>query len=557
MFFSSDDSLYKTEVRKLTIPRIEIEQTGDPVFRLEITDFSEPNPTNVVLRGEIDIKQAPNKSWKSTKSISLDVKDSETATSTTNTMAELSRITTSLQDLSSSTSSLASACGVHESNLDLSQDTPDRSKEKNWRSPNEFRRQCKVKISTKRFEDIFGNRIVLSATTSYPNLCSADFPRSKKERFNSLESLTFTETKRDSKLSQEEQTEVMKVLQDWSLNGSSSGLSAYKLKKQRALELPSTECLNLIGQQRETAQEKKSPFSRAYYKYYQTNIDVLDKDSNDADRNLRYGSVPELHPRPLYVMKYKSESCLDDRSLDAQFYHECKFRNCIFNKTFLPSAEALTESVNASNNWITNSSTRNRISNHCSISVTKSVNGTIKRPEHQEEQKSNSDSLARCGICTSDSLNCSNSVNGTIKAPVDQEEEEATFGSLARCGSLERLSLSKDKEKEKKKFPEAYIVRRSEESKARMGKRDWKSCSDLKRHRVIQKCCRNARRTCPILKSNASPRTQRRLQRKAQSCANFDEDAPYRGTYAARVKSVCADLFGEEDRKICDFSYIT
>lgn len=562
VFFNSDDSLYKTETRKLTIPRIEIEPS-EPVFRLEITDFSEPNPTNVTLCGEIDnddvtqpVDKLITKSWKNRtnnyvqqKSYSLDIKDVPYIDST---MVDIDQYlntkshSTSLQDLSSSTSSLNS--GIHESNLDLSQDTP--VKEKNWKSPSEYRKGS-VKILTKRFEDIFGDRIVLAAT-SYPNLTNLDMKDVTEKR--SLDSLN----KKNDKLNDRERMEILRVLQDWSLNGSNgidflincdnnidnsknnnynnNNVNVIKnvevektvqnkceendllrrknggsIKKQKALEL-SVENLN------EIESTKRSEFSQAYCKYFKTNINLNQQNSNDDCRhsnnkydakvtnlqtaNKKFNSEPDLstfnrrsninNDGPIFIMKYKSESNLDgdiNKNLDVQFFHDCKFRNCIFNRNFLKL----------------------------------------------------------------------NKNNGTNKI----DENNANFSNLKRYGSLERLNNMKIERT--KKFPESYIIRKSNRCNNNnnnkrihsndnnnnnnhdkgftqnkcMGGKTWKSCSDIKKQRIVQKCCKNAKKTCPILINNMTPTL---TKRKTQSCDNFDD-----------CKFYTMEIYGEDRKAIYDF----
>jgi hypothetical protein len=154
VFFNSDDTLYKKESRKFAIPRIEVE--CEPVFNLQVTDFSEPSPKNIVLGydetstnfemkkvEEFDTEpRITNKSWKDKannfvqqKSYSIDIHenpyvDIEQVCDTDKFLSISAKkfrqqrlFSSSLQDLSSSTSSINS--GVHESNLDLSHIDPD------------------------------------------------------------------------------------------------------------------------------------------------------------------------------------------------------------------------------------------------------------------------------------------------------------------------------------------------------------------------------------------------------------------------------------------------
>lgn len=544
VFFNSDDSLYKTETRKLTIPRIEIEPS-EPIFRLEITDFSEPNPTNVTLCGEIDNDatrplEKLTKTWKNKannyvqqKSFSLDIKDIPYIDSSTTDIDQFLNTklhSTSLQDLSSSTSSLNS--GIHESNLDLSQDTP--VKEKNWKSPSEYRKG-NVKILTKRFEDIFGDRIVLTAT-SYPNLTILDRKDRKEKR--SLDSLN----KKSDKLNDIERMEILRVLEDWSLNGS-NGIDFFNcdkninnsknnlnnnnnclanddklqsdcensalrrrngsMKKQRALEMSSNENLSEI--------DSKRKFSQAYSKYFKTNINVNQQFHNDnyssckynkKETNLRrankkFNSESDLLTKkkrtdgPIFIMKYKSESNLTDddlnKNLDMQFFHDCQFRNCIFNKNFLH----------------------------------------IRNDQNYAGTKNNND-------------------------------KNTNFSNLKRCGSLERLKINNnnndyddddDDDEVIKKFPDSYIVRKSNRNNNKIlvrrkfmgGGKSWKSCSDIKRQNVVQKCCKNAKKSCPILINNMMT-TPTLSKRKTQSCDSFDD-----------CKFYTMEIYSEDRKSIYDF----
>lgn len=173
VFFSSDDSLYKSEVRKLAIPKIEIQDEDDnrkqehPVFELKVTDFSEPSPRDVTESWiQEKEKTAPGILKKLTKPPSL-------------------------QDLSSSTSSVNS--GVHESNLDLSVLDPD-TPLKHWKSPDEIRKGH-VKELARHFEHV-------SAL--------------KTNRFRDRK------YRSEEKLTDFERLELLKLLREWSIQGSES-----------------------------------------------------------------------------------------------------------------------------------------------------------------------------------------------------------------------------------------------------------------------------------------------------------------------------------------------
>lgn len=268
-FFNSDDSLYKAELRKLTIPRIEI-QPIEPEFKFQITDFSEPDPKDVTFEYEkdnalkfgiaVEDKKPKNKpSSPMQKSFSLDVneipfidiehvQDEDQYLNINGKKLRHQKFSSSLQDISSSTSSITSV--IHESNLDLSQlDMPVR--QKNWKSPDEIR-QGHVKALTKHFEGIFVKKRNVSFTQSVPNLTECEEVNEKMK--------SYSEENLDGKLSEYERLELKKLLHDWSTLGSNAGdnldLKNFFQKDKSFAEL------NL-----------KSSKSKSYSKYYKTNLE--------------------------------------------------------------------------------------------------------------------------------------------------------------------------------------------------------------------------------------------------------------------------------------------
>lgn len=482
VFFNSDDSLYKSELRKLNIPRIEI-QSDEPVFNLRVTDFSEPLPRDVTAECEgpylNNNEFVANKSWKNKtssyvqhKSYSLDVTEIPSieiqlvgdndvpASDNTNKLIK-PLMYSSLQDLSSSTSSVNS--GVHDSNLDLSAMDPD-TPVKHWKSPNEIRKGH-VKALARQFEDVFAERQTASNSGSVPDLNKCG---KSKTQFRSEERL-------NDRLTDFERLEVLKLLRDWSIHGSEA-------KTDFTLKFTSCE----INTKKETNLKKHTEKSR---------------------------SEPDLSPKTetkngaIFNKKFNSESNVNTKEIpDVDFWHKCSFRNCIFNDKHKSSGTNIVESERPKPKSIL----KNR----------ESLNNIVNK-QHRILQK---DDRRHSEII----------------------ESKACSDQFTRCDSLECLTrLRKKKQsalKEIKKFPESYIVTRKNSinnqkqqnedtykypsSKVVVFRKNyapktWKSCSDIKfKPKLVRKCCKNAKKTCPIYRcsSDNSPR-------KSRSCVSItDED---------------------------------
>ncbi|KAI4465248.1 afadin [Holotrichia oblita] len=426
VFFNSDDNLYRTETRQLAIPRIQID--CEPEFKLQITDFSEPYPRDVTFEYEDEFKPLglssdyndydipsptkPIELWKDKsssfskqKSYSLDVKDesfidmehcsdSDAYLTISNNSKKLKQLSSSLQDLSSSTSSINSV--IHESNLDLSQlDSP--IKQRNWKSPDEIRHGY-VKSLARQFECAFDRKRIIPCAVSVPNLTKLrdnedENKIDKHKRYRSATQLT-------TKLSEYERDMLQRLLQDWSIRGSeginpeeidfktddieSSTLRKYivkndinesavsasatrktketyadfkanpnrnspdepklkrllfsELRNKRAIEYSKDDiCISSCNLCDKKDDEK--------FKFYQRNL-TSDDYTRYFNSNLRktdkpFYSEPDLSPKTrgklirdnlIYVAKYNSESNVNKPiNFDMDIMHKCKYRNCIFN----------------------------------------------------------------------------------------------------------------------------------------------------------------------------------------------------------------------------------
>lgn len=495
VFFHSDDSLFKSEKHRFTIPRIEI-VSDEPVFNLQVTDFSEPSPKNVTLTyDETGINMKPeqieeccakpsNKNWKDKtnnfvqqKSYSIEVNDASWDISDINERDKFLSIgarksrqqrlaSTSLQELSSSTSSVSSC--VHESNLDLSQLDPDTPlKHKTWRSPYEIR-LGKVKDLANQFENK-----AISVPVLNKKICA-------KSRSKSV-----SEEKLNDKLTEFERSEVLKLLQDWSLNGSES-------KSELNLNLS----LENIDKESKTCEftEKAS-------------LEHSEK-SNLRRSRVTFCSEPNLSPKQcennlIVIAKFRSDNSLNQNVNLDQFNHKCQYRNCIFNIDFVAKSGTKQEHL---------------------------IDDNAKQKLKGIRKLKN----------TSDEVECLNNITNLQKKPkyirrFSEIIETKPFNShLVRCDSLERLT---DINQKHKKFPDAYIVSRKNNTRKYAPKNDenikspkivvmrrkclpktWKSCSDIKTRKTIRKCCRNAKVTCPV--SRDSPK----VSRKTMSCACIERE---------------------------------
>ncbi|XP_050514857.1 afadin isoform X4 [Diabrotica virgifera virgifera] len=487
IFFNSDDSLFKSEKRRFTIPRIEIE-SDEPVFNLQVTDFSEPCPKNVTLTYDETGNQLKEEkieefcvkpeaktlkdNFAQQKSFSIEVNDScydiDDISETDKFLSIGARrfrqqraISSSLQDLSSSTSSINSV--VYESNLDLSQIDPDATmKHKTWKSPYEIRHRNVTDLA-KKFED---------KAISVPTL--------NKRKYVTNRSKSVSEERLNDKLTEYERIEVLKLLYDWSLNGSDS----------------KTECnLKLTG-------------------------DIAPK--TIKKERVKFNSEPDLSMNCkentlIAVTKFSSDHSLTNKAPLDQFYHNCEYRNCIFN-------------------------VGTKEKDYCAPDTNKSKpKGILKQSKDPPDQ-----------------VECLNNITNLQKKPNYNRRHSEIIdvkpfnNQLVRCDSLERLN---DLQKRRhKKFPDSYIVTRRNSTRKTIQKNNnenvkspkkvvirkkylpktWKSCSDIKTKKTVRKCCRYARKTCPVLKNcSDSPKAAR----KTQSCACIEQDELDQAAAADRSKT--------------------
>lgn len=461
-------------MRKLTIPRIEI-QSDEPVFNLRVTDFSEPSPRDVTEECEGAYLNnndgfVANKSWRNKtsnyvqhKSYSLDVTeipsieiqlvgDNDVPTSDNTNKLNKPLIYSSLQDLSSSTSSVNS--GVHESNLDLSAIDPD-TPVKHWRSPSEIRKGH-VKALARQFEDVFAEKHIVSNSGSVPDLNKCD---KAKVKFCSEEKL-------NDKLTDFERLEVLKLLRDWSIYGS----------------------------------EAKSDFTMKI-----TSCEINTKQKQSRGRSL---SEPDLSPKSkiktgaIFNKKFSSENNVNTNGVpDADFWHKCSFRNCIFNAEYKSSGTNNIDSEKPKPKSIL----KNR---ECLNNIANKQHRILQRGARRNSE--------------------------IIESRNNYYSEQ-----FARCDSLECLT-NLSKRKDIKKFPESYIITRRNSAnnqkqrnstkvvvfRGKYTPKSWKSCSDIKcKQTVVRKCCKNAKKTCPIYRrsSDGSPR-------KTRSCLSISGDVAHLDT---------------------------
>lgn len=515
IFFNSDDSLFKSEKHRFTIPRIEI-VSDEPEFNLQVTDFSEPSPKNVTLTyDETGINMKPEKveefsskpskkNWKDKannfvqqKSYSIEVNDTCWDIDDINEGDKFLSIgarkcrqqkmaSTSLQDLSSSTSSVNSC--VHESNLDLSQiDSDILMKHKRWRSPYEMR-LGKVKDLADQYED---------KATSIPML--------SKKKFATSRSKSVSEEALSGKLTEYERLEIVKLLYDWSLNGSES-------KSEFNLKL-STDCYG-------------SHHNKGEY-LEKASLEQSEKTSLKRSK-VKFSSEPNLSPNGsdnslIVIAKFRSDNSLSQNVNLDQFNHKCQYRNCIFNIDFVPK------------------------------------HGTKPEDSVDDNAKQKLKGILKPAKDVIEEVECLNNITNLQKKPKYRRRfseiiEVKPFNSqLVRCDSLERLT---DINRKHKKFPESYIVTRRNSTRKQNAKNDenvvkspkimmmrrrylpktWKSCSDIKTRKTVRKCCKNAKVTCPV--SRDSPKASR----KTQSCACIERERnPQNTVQEGTISQRCSD----------------
>lgn len=535
-FFSSDDSLYKAELKKLTIPRISIE----PSFNLEVTDFSEPEPRDSTYIIEerlldypkLDLLDVKNKkkgkngpvqylTGSNTDKISLEINDIPFIDSEFRNNDEgdekcdESKFENLLisQELSSSQSSINSSIGGNQElalNLTLVDTEYRPSKPRCWKSPDQVRLGY-VKSITQQFEDIFSDRTV-TATSSVPELRETVDDLEKKSKSNSEEDLS-------NKLSETERLEVFKLLQDWSTFGSDAPKSNVAINISIYQE-------NKINIQNVATSVDKPKLKEKFRS--EPNISEMGKD--------------DLTPN-----KYKSDSELSKIITETfnSHTHKCDFKNCIFNIDTLKN-------------------------NETTPTEDKSM---IESPE--KEKLIHKKGILKNSV-VENIFNNNNEVNS---------EEKPFNGQLVKCDSLDNINRCKKKYTARvyststgdvRKFPESYIVTRKkktfdsnekiqicncldcryQDAARRQRQRaslpinsfqlqlqpvtpkpaprivfiqrknqlpkTWKSCNDI--HAVdkriaVKKCCRYAKRTCPVFKNSCH------LKRDCKSCADIYDNS--------------------------------
>lgn len=462
VFFNSDDSLYKSEMQKLTIPQITIIQP--PEFKLEITDFSDPTPKSVTIQNKnsplvrqqkidtVDYHEEKKLEFLQKKSISVDdpfdLSYTENYLHVSDKKLNQCKLSNSLQELSSSTSSINS--GIHESTLDLTQIDP-YTPVKRWKSPDDLR-DGKVKTLAQHFEHVFNSKRNKLGSYSVPDVNKPYYSSNINVRSFSNENLNLT-----TKLTEYERMEVLKVLCDWSLQGceanSDANFSLKIMKEFKSLE------------EKVTVNKTKKSLS----------------ESNLSPRNEKN-----------HIKKYTSETNLGSKQFsDDSFLHDCIFTNCIFNRNFDPSKGTtlgLRQESDKASKVQPKSILKN--SNEHLYNVDSFNNNVAKKKPHFLDQDSRRHS--------------------DINLP-------KPFSSrLIRCGSIERIIRPQKK----------YFVTRNGAYRPKVivthkkcMPKNWKSCSDIKsKQKTIKKCCRNAKRTCPVLATSMP------VGRKTKSSISIDQD---------------------------------
>lgn len=204
---------------------------------------------------------------------------------------------------------------------------------------------------------------------------------------------------------------------------------------------------------------------------------------------VKFASEPDLSPKATSsLIKSNSEETIGS---NADFLHDCSFANCIFNKNFTPLGTKPT----------------NQLVIDKSISKPK---GILKNSNERLD-------------CLESTSSISKKVPYFLTKQSRRHSDVAprpTFNPrLLRCGSLERLSKPDEQTtirvytiNSNKKFPESYIV-------TKRACKCWRSCSDIKPQRAVKKCCRNAKNSCPLLKSSVPKR------REVQSCDSINRNS--------------------------------
>ncbi|KAF5290937.1 hypothetical protein FQA39_LY14543 [Lamprigera yunnana] len=418
----------------------------------------------------LEVKQAPkckNYDLKQGKSISLDASETIDCNSFNSSESLLNvgtkrsnHLSNSLQELSSSTSSLNS--GIHESTLDLTLIDPNTSM-KHWKSPDDLR-DGQVKTLPQRFEHVLKFKHPKIGSASVPDLKTCLVADVKQK------SLSDEHLEVNSKLTEYERMEVLKVLCDWSLQGCEANNDAnFSLKIIK-------EFRNL---------EEKSNLSKCYVKF-------------KSEPNLS-PKIPINMPNETKVFKSTSVDNLGSNDVNGDFLHDCEFINCIFNRNFNP-ALGTKSNFRLNNNVVESKQLKGILKNN--NEYIQDVN-FVNNSEKTEKKQISLQNMGR---------SCS---EATLLKSFNSQ--------LTRRRSLEHLTQTNSNIK---KFPESYIVTKrtfknnaSQETgfESKDLPKTWKSCSDLKnQQRVIKKCCRNAKRTCPLLNDC------RHEKRNTKSCTEID-----------------------------------
>lgn len=598
VFFNSDDNLYRSEVRQVPIPRIQID--CEPEFKLQITDFSEPNPRDVTFEYEDEFRplglacdyQLPTlkltETWKDRyssflkqKSYSLDVKDesfidieqcsdSDAYLTISSNSKKMKQMSSSLQDLSSSTSSINSV--IHESNLDLSQlDSP--IKQRNWKSPDEIRHGY-VKSLARHFEYALDKKKSISCAVSVPNLNKLR----DREAENSIDlnRRYKSATQLSTKLSEYEKDILQRLLQDWSIRGSegidpedidlepddldSPTLKKYIVKEDQEV-VTDLSIIRLEPSQNETSKHDEPKLKRILFSelrnkpvikfsdddIYTSACDLCTKESennwklykrnlsseeyikyfrsNLKKTNKQFYSEPDLSPTTrnklirdnlIYIAKYNSESNINKTAnVDMDIMHKCKYRNCIFNSDYFnhegPTVKSSDENITKGDINISNVKTfsiKEDIENNCNIeNVDKYQDGKkLKGILKNSNERLNTENQK-------ESSNCGPIFLKHINRRYSEIIDTKSFNnSLIRCGSLERFTNSQStnqaKASEWKKFPESYIVTRKRASPNNIQNKSQSEDTALNRSDSINKSrSKTGKPKVLVLKKKHYPKT--------------------------------------------------
>lgn len=366
-------------------------------------------------------------------------------------------------ELSSSQSSINSSnAGAQELTLDLTlfdDETP--VKRKCWKSPDQVRLGY-VKTVAKHFEGISGSRIVIAQSVS--ELRNVSKISKKNQSTDDL----------NDKLSETERLEIFKQLQDWSVFGTN------------ALETNNigTAFNNMIQN------EIKTDLKQRKYK---------------SESNISEPIVPDK-------TKSYSEPYLAD--FDS---HKCSFKNCIFK--LKPDEEPPTAGKPLKG-------------------ILKNVDENLKIIDPTPQQKPFNCRLVKCDSL--DSINRCQKMYRTHVYPITEfkkfpesyivtkksnnSKKYASETNLFFCNCLEcrRRDMIKkgiitdscDSEKTPKTdriAPKIVFLHKK-------APKPWKSCSDIVHKKKLKKCCRYAKRTCPVLKTSDT------TLRDSKSCNSITED---------------------------------